>query len=224
MGCALIWTMSRSGILAASCAVTILTAAVALRAGGGVQRVLAVGYAVAMMAMVVVWRGADTLFSLYGNTGTFQWRLQLWRDTLPALREFWVTGAGLNTYGQLMLVHPRTDMTVQPLQAHNDYLQLAVEGGLLIGVPVLVLAFVLIRQIVRACRMPQDPLTWWVRMGAVAGLCGMAVQEISEFSLQLPGVTVLFGVVLALAMHEPAPAVMRQPSGVRRTDRTPAAA
>jgi O-antigen ligase len=224
MGCALIWTMSRSGILAAGCAVTVLTAAVALRAGGGVQRALAVGYAVAMMAVVVVWRGADALFSLYGNTGTFQWRLQLWRDTLPAVREFWVTGAGLNTYGQLMLVHPRTDMTVQPLQAHNDYLQLAVEGGVLVGVPVLVLAFVLIRRIVRACRMPQDPLTWWVRLGAVAGLCGMAVQEISEFSLQLPGVAVLFGVVLALAMHEPAPAVIRQPSGIRRTDRVPAAA
>ena len=81
-----------------------------------------------------------------------------------------------------------------------------------------------IGRIVRACRMAQDPLTWWVRMGAVAGLCGMALQEISEFSLQLPGVTVLFGVVLALAMHEPASAVMRQPSGLRRTDRTPAAA
>jgi hypothetical protein len=224
MGCALLWTMSRSGILAADCAVSVLTAAVAWRAGGGVHRLLAVGYAVVMMAVVVVWRGADTLVSLYGNTGTFQWRLQLWHDTWPALRQFWVTGAGLNTYGQLMLVHPRTDMTVQPLQAHNDYLQLAVEGGLLVGVPVLVLTFVLVSHIVRACRMPQDPLTWWVRMGAVAGLCGMAVQEISEFSLQLPGVTALFGVLLAVAIHEPAPAVMRQSSRVRRTDRAVAAA
>ena len=32
---------------------------------------------------VVAWRGADTLFDWYGNTGTLQWRIQLWKDTCP---------------------------------------------------------------------------------------------------------------------------------------------
>jgi hypothetical protein len=33
----------------------------------------------------------------------------------------------------------------------------------------------------------------------------MAVQEISEFSLQVPGVALLFATCVALAIHEPAP-------------------
>ena len=124
---------------------------------------------------MVAWRGADTLFDWYGNTGTLQWRIQLWKDTVPALEQFWLTGSGLNTYRTVMLVQPRTDLTVQPREAHNDYLQLAVEGGVLVSIPALMLLLTLAWEIVRALKRPQDEMTWWIRIGAVAGVCGIAV-------------------------------------------------
>lgn len=209
MACALVWTMSRSGIIATAVAVCLLIVAAAWRAGGRLQRWMAAGYGVCLLAGVVAWRGTDTLVSWYGNTGTWRWRLQLWQDTLPLLQDHWLTGSGLNTYGRLMLVNTRTDLTVFPLQTHNDYLQLGVEGGLLVGVPALVLLVALGGMIVRALRMPQDDLTWWVRVGGAAGLCGMAVQEISEFSLQIPGVALLCATCLAMALHRPATAHAR---------------
>jgi hypothetical protein len=205
MLCAAIWTMSRSGIAATGCALTVFVAGAAWRAKGRVQRGLVLAYAVSLMAGVVAWRGADTLVTWYGNTATWQWRVALWKDTLPAVREFWVAGSGLNTYQPLMLIFPRTNMTLDPVQAHNDYLQLAVEGGLLVGVPAMLLLLALARRVVTVLRAPQDELHWWVRMGAVAGLCGMAVQEISEFSLQVPGVTLLCATVVAIAVHDPVP-------------------
>jgi O-antigen ligase len=91
---------------------------------------------------------------------------------------------------------------VQPRQAHNDYLQLAVEGGLLLTIPALLLIAAVGRAIVRALRVPQDERTWWIRMGAVAGIIGIAVQEISEFSLQIPAVSLLFVTCVAIAIHE----------------------
>jgi O-antigen ligase len=188
----------------------VLTAGAAWRSNSGGQRWLVVGCAVSLIVGVVAWRGADTLFGWYGNTATWQWRIQLWKDTLPVAQEFWVTGSGLNTYGRLMVVMPHTDLTTDPVQAHNDYLQLAVEGGLLVGVPALLLLFAVARQVARGLRASQDALGWWVRMGAVAGLCGMAVQELSEFSLQVPGVSLLCGVAVALAIHAPASAGARQ--------------
>ena len=178
-----------------------------------------------LLAGVVAWRGADTLVSWYGNTGTWRWRLQLWQDTLPLLQDHWLTGSGLNTYGRLMLVEARTDLTVFPLQAHNDYLQLGVEGGLLVGIPALVLVVAVGGMIVRALRMPQDDLTWWVRVGGAAGLCGMAVQEISEFSLQIPGVALLCATCLAMALHRPATSHARsQASPAQRAETRPRAA
>jgi hypothetical protein len=64
----------------------------------------------------------------------------------------------------------------------------------------------LVRQTVRRLREPQDDMTWWLRMGATAGICGMAVQEITEFSLQLPAVALLFATLVAVAVHEAPPA------------------
>jgi O-antigen ligase len=216
MACALVWTMSRSGIIATAVAVCVLIVAAAWRSGGWTQRWMAAGYGVCLLMGVAAWRGTDTLASWYGNTGTWRWRLQLWQDTLPLLQEHWLAGSGLNTYRRLMLVHPRSDMTVLPLQAHNDYLQLGVEGGLLVGIPVLILAVAVGAMIVRALRMPQDDLTWWVRVGGAAGLCGMAVQELSEFSLQIPGVALLYATCVALAVHHPAAAHARSESRSRR--------
>lgn len=207
MACSLLWTMSRSGIASAGVAMGIMCAAALRQSSTAAQRWVAGGSLAAAIAGVVSWRGTETLLDWYGKTATLQWRIQLWKDTWPALEDFWMTGAGLNTYARLMLVHPRTDMQTLPRAAHNDYLQLALEGGLLVGIPALLLAAAIIREIVRALKAPQDETTWWIRMGAVAGICGMAVQEISEFSLQVPGVFLLFVTLLAVALHPPAPAV-----------------
>src|SRR5262249_57084178 len=79
--------------------------------------------------LAVTWKGAEALSEWYGNTRTLEWRFALWRDSLAPLREFYLLGSGLNTYGAVMLFYRQTDLTVHAQQAHNDYLQLAIEGG-----------------------------------------------------------------------------------------------
>jgi O-antigen ligase len=210
MVCSILWTMSRSGIAGTGVALAILTFVLAYRSRGRAQTVWAVGLVLFATAGLVAWRGTDTLVGWYGNTSTLEWRFQLWNDTLPALRDFWLTGSGFNTYGTVMLLYPRTDLTVFPKEAHSDYLQLAVEGGLLVGIPVLLLIVAVAREAVRRLRQPQDEMTWWIRMGAVAGICGMAVQELTEFSLQIPGVALMFATCVAIAIHEPAPIALEK--------------
>ncbi len=205
MAVSLVWTMSRSGIAAAIGAVLLLLAAICARRKTTFARRGFTG-AVVMLALggAIAWKGVDRLSAWYGNTGTFEWRLTLWRDTLAPLKDFWLTGSGLNTYGTVMLLYPQTDTTVHAQQAHNDYLQLAVEGGLLVCIPVLIAIILLARLMWRRLQQPQDEMTWWIRMGAIAGICGMAIQEVSDFSLQIPGVALLFATCIAIAIHEPA--------------------
>jgi O-antigen ligase len=217
MGCSLVWTMSRSGIAAAGVAASILFVAAVYRSKRRALSLALAGYLLVAVMGVVAWRGTDTLFAWYGNTQTLEWRFDLWQDTLPALNDFWIMGSGLNTYGTLMLGYPRTDTSSMPREAHNDYLQLAVEGGLLVCIPALLLIFAVARRAVQRLLQPQDEMTWWIRMGAVAGMCSMAVQELTEFSLQIPGVALLFATCVALAIHERAPVQSR-----RRSLRTPA--
>ena len=199
----LVWTMSRSGILGAAIATLIIGGAAIRRMNGGTRKVLVGTVGLSLFAAGIAWKGADTVASWYATTDTLQWRFNQWHDAMAPLRDFWLTGSGLGTYGILTLIYPQTDTTVHAAQAHNDYLQLAVEGGLLVGIPVVIAIAALVRIIVKRLRTPQDERTWWIRLGAVAGIAGIAVQEITDFSLQIPGIAVLFAVVVAIAIHEP---------------------
>ena len=49
--------------------------------------------------------------------------------------------------------------------AHSEYLQLAVEGGMLVGVPMVCAAFFAFRLIVARLRSDHTP-TFWMRVGA----------------------------------------------------------
>ena len=78
------------------------------------------------------------------------------------------------------------------------------EGGLLLGVPVLIALALFIREVWRRFReAADDTRTYWLRAGAVTGLCAIAVQELSDFTLQMPGAAALFVVLAAIAIHRP---------------------
>lgn len=99
-------------------------------------------------------------------------------------------------------------MTVAPQgavyfgEAHNDYLELAAGGGLLVGVPIAACLFVFVRDVRRRMRDEPGSDAWWLRRGAVTALLAIALQEVVDFSLQMPGNAVLFAAVCAIALHE----------------------
>jgi hypothetical protein len=221
MAVSLVWTMSRSGIAGGTIAMTLLMSVAMCRIRRSSGRVVTASCFAALTVGAMSWRGTQALTAWYADTSTLEWRFTLWRDSLPALEDFWLTGSGLNTYGTLMLLYPRSDITVQPREAHSDYLQLAIEGGLLIGIPVLLLAFATARDTVRRLRQPQDEMTWWIRMGAAAGICGILVQELTEFSLQIPGVALLFATCVGIAIHEPTFRTVAQPRQSKRIENCP---
>ena len=103
-----------------------------------------------------------------------------------------------------MLVYQTADLYQHYEEAHNDYLQVAAEGGLLVGLPALLLIVAAACQVWRRFRERADTVTtFWLRAGAVAGLLTIALQEATEFSLQMPGNAALFCVLAAIAVHRP---------------------
>jgi O-antigen ligase len=197
----LVWTMSRSGIAGASVALLIIVAVAAVQMKGA-RKLIGPALIIAVLVIGVLSKGADTLAAWYGTTDTLTWRFVLWKDTASMLRDYWLLGSGLNTYGILTWVYPMTNPVPHAYEAHNDYLQLVVEGGLLMCATVLVIVIAGFRVIrARLIAQPDDP-SRWIRIGALAGLGGIALQELTDFSLQIPGVALLFVVVFSLALHD----------------------
>jgi O-antigen ligase len=127
-------------------------------------------------------------------------RIAIWRDTLPLIRDFLLTGCGAGTYLAAMLVYQTGDRTYYYNQAHNEFLQVAAEGGMLVGVPA---AIALGAFVALARRRMRDDVTgvFWIRAGAAAGLTGVALQSVWETGLRAPANALLAAVLAAVLTH-----------------------
>jgi O-antigen ligase len=143
-------------------------------------------------------------------------RLSIWRESLPVVRDFWLTGSGAGTYSDAMTYYQESRVWVGSMRrwahfntAHSHYLQLLAEGGLLLALPVGWALYGLISLGIRAVRADKGEM-FWVRVGAAASLAGLAVQSIWEVALRMPANAVLAGALTGLLLYRrdaaPAPA------------------
>jgi O-antigen ligase len=202
MGLSLVLTMSRSGITAFALALVVALWSAARRLAGSSRRITVV-YLLLLAFTIVGWVGLDRIVERFneGETVTFGGRIPVWQDTLRIASDFWLTGTGLNTYGVATLFYQRGVPELHFEEAHNDYLQLAAEGGLLLGVPVLITLVAFVGAVHRRFALEPVGSAYWIRLGAVTGIVAVALQSVVDFSLQIPGNAALFAVLCGVALH-----------------------
>jgi O-antigen ligase len=128
-------------------------------------------------------------------------RVGIWRQTWPMARDFWPNGVGIGAFAQAMVRYHRGSYLFYVNHAHNEYLQMLVEGGALFIVAGGIAALAGARIIGRRLDADRTPI-FWVRAGAVGGLAAVAVQCVWETPLGLPANAVMVALLAAIAMHE----------------------
>jgi O-Antigen ligase len=204
MGLALVMTLSRSGISGFALALLLSGFQVMRTQAAATRRRMLVGYLVLLAVVSVGWAGVDAIVDRFAQVDMqLGGRAGAWADAWRIHHLFPAVGTGFNTYGTATLFYQTVDVKLAHyVEAHNDYLQILAEGGLLVAVPVILLAGLFAREVTRRFREAQDDRTgYWLRVGAVTGILAIAMQEIVEFSLQMPGNTALFAVLCAIAIR-----------------------
>lgn len=127
-------------------------------------------------------------------------RSSVWRMVWPLAADFLRTGVGIGAFERGMLVYEPRPFTLFVNQAHNEYLQILVEGG----VPLLVLVSATLalgwRDAWRQLARDRTP-AGWMRVGAVGGIVAIGVQSFWDTGLRMPANAVLFAVLAAIALH-----------------------
>ena len=172
MSTAVVLTGSRSGMVSLVLALGVVGVLVWTRPETRNARRVMTGGVLALGGGAVLWAGLASTLSRFGSAaGAIAGRWGAWQDSWHIVRDFLAFGTGLGTYGRAMLVYQTGDRTSIYAQAHNDYLQLLAEGGLLVIIPAIIAAGVIIKTIGRRLRSADDDtMTHWLRAGAVAGL------------------------------------------------------
>jgi O-Antigen ligase len=208
MGAALVMTLSRSGIACFGMAMAIAVLVAARHQSTISARVGMVAVLGALLLAPLFWANVNLARRFSPKVDdSVQLRRDIWGDTFKIISDFPLAGTGLDTLGRAMQVYQNVHPDQNVREAHNDYLQIAAEGGLLAGVPAaaaMALLAIGIRR--RFTEGLDDVATSWTRFGAATGLAAIAIQSLVEFSLQMPGNTVVFVVLCVVAVHRPPPA------------------
>lgn len=198
---ALVASLSRSGLVAIAVALMTMSAASAARRGAAAAgRWVTLALALACVAAAIRVDPGTIVQRLNSAGGAAAGRVAIWHETLPVVRDFWVTGAGAGTFETAMLAYQRAPAPFRINAAHNHYLQVAAEGGLLVGIPVLAAIVLFARAAMQSLRQDHSG-TYWIKAGALSGLAGVAVQSVWETGLTTPANGLLAAVAAAIALH-----------------------
>jgi O-antigen ligase len=199
----LLASLSRSGLAGAAAAglVLLLLARRHLRAtqvAGLAGGLVGLGLIAALYANVPAL--ADRFGDVYASG--LGGRVEVWRQTWPMVAAFPLTGIGVGAFERGMSVYQTSNRTLFVNHAHNEYLQVLVEGGLLLAVPLWIAIGIAAWRVARRLRTDRTSV-FWIRAGAAAALAGVAVQSVWDIGLRQPANAVLFAAVAAIALHRP---------------------
>ena len=166
----------------------------------------AVTAATAVALCVVAWFGWAPIkqrFDEIGSGRTVDDRTVLWNASFRQLPGFWFAGAG---NGSHLRIEPlgREDgdrAANAPVgHAHSEYVEAAIEGGLVRLGLTLVLPGVVLVALARGFRRLQSRTAGPLILGALFGLAVVAAHAITDFALHIPAVPLLAIAVTAYAM------------------------
>ncbi len=216
MAVALIMTNSRGGIISLLAEVLFLVATMGLRRhhkkrkseehkprikSAAMKAGLALALVVALFAGVVLLGGEEALSRIVGSVNTDDpttGRAHFWGVTVDIIKNHPLIGTGLGAFGVVYTGYDSRNGMYRLEQAHNDYLQVLSDGGI-IGAVIGLLFLVSLFRMGFARRESRDDFRRGVATGALAGCFAVLIHSFFDFTLHTPANALLFLVLAALA-------------------------
>lgn len=215
MGMAVIFTGSRGGLIAYLCVLALVAVATILQPKHTARRthvtedprrnifVLAgVGGLIAIVLVsVLLLGGQDSLMRGVGmeqSTDLTSGRTHFWNIAWQIFLSHPILGSGMNSFGVAFTRFDTWNGAFRVEQAHNEYLQMLADGGLLAFTCVAAFIALLVRQGMAAARKETHGLDRSIVTGAFAGCIGILVHSCFDFPLRTPANAFFFLLLVVL--------------------------
>lgn len=206
IGTSVAFSLSRGGIFAAGAAAVgacALSCVGRARGPGHWFGPAALGAAALVALGLFGWLGTGAIerrMATLGSTDTADTRGGLWRDAVKLVPPFWAAGTGGGTF---VWVEPlaRTGRPEAVVEfAHNEYLEAAVEGGVVRLALTVALAVGVAVAVGRGARRRRDRSDGPLLLGAWFGLAAVGLHAAAEFAVHMPAVALLVATVAGYAV------------------------
>lgn len=129
-----------------------------------------------------------------GGEGSWSVRINLWKESLMIITDHPLLGSGLNTYSTIIQRYKSPDEG--RMYAHNSYLQMATETGVLGLLAFLGVCGVFFKTVLRYLGKNNDPLVW----GLLTGILAFLIHSFFDNHLYAMQLVVLFWFMVGLTM------------------------
>jgi len=208
----ILFSLSRMGFLSALASLALIGI---LSLSGGSRRTrwlpaLAVGALVVVILVVVqppelVARFADIASTENVSADT---RSRIWRESAPLVRDAPVLGSGLGSYESVFTKYKIVAPMYRADFAHNDYLQILIELGLVGLLPALALGLVALGGALRSATATPGEPERYLGIGCSGALFALMLHSLADFNLYIPvnalAAAWLVGMCLGLRQARPA--------------------
>lgn len=216
MAIALIMTNSRGGLISLFAEILFLVATMGLRRrhrkkgseerrprikSAALKAGMALALVVALFGGVVLLGGEDALTRMVGSVNTDDpttGRAHFWGVTVDIIKNHPLIGIGLGAFGVVYTGYDSRNGMYRLEQAHNDYLQVLSDGGI-VGAVIGLFFLVSLFRMGFSRRESRDDFRRGVATGALAGCFAVLVHSFFDFTLHTTANALLFLVLAALA-------------------------
>jgi len=167
--------------------------------------ILLVSLIVLDVVLVGSWVGVERVVERMEQTSAeTETRVEVARDTMTMIRDYPLTGTGAGNYFSTFPNYRGHDIQSYYNHAHNDYLELLSELGI-VGLSLLGIAVLLsISASIRAMQRRHSPLFLGMAFASFMGITSILIHSSTDFNLQIPSNAMMFMLMMALgfiALH-----------------------
>ena len=168
------------------------------------RQVGTVSLVAALVLAAFVFLPPDKLIARFAQIATVEGltaegRINLWAETIPLIRAYPVVGCGLGGYEAAFMRFKTFDPLVTDDFAHNDYLQMLAELGLVGFAIGAALAFSVLRTAVRKAVESPDPGRRYFAVACAGALAAILVHSLADFNLYIPANAMLLAWIAGMA-------------------------
>jgi len=186
----LVASRSRGGVSAFALALLVLPLAARRRRRTAVVMLVLVGLGVA-------WIGLGDIAAAFQTRGVKGSRIDLWTDMLPMYPRFPLLGVGVNAFSTAYPWYQHVWPGEWIGEAHSEYLQALLDGGLVGAVLLALFLVVVFRAALRGAS------AGGIEVGVLGALLSVALHNLVDFNWQIPANAATWLALAALAVGGP---------------------
>ena len=199
---AVVFSRSRMGIF--SVLASLILMGLLGQLGGGRRAWMVITLLLIACSMTyAVWIGIDPVMKRFealtpsGLENPYT-RMVIWKQASGIIRDYPVVGTGVGTFAIAFRRYQTSSLDLLMDHAHNDYVEAAVETGILGAVLLFIPIFGLLVKMIAAYAGARSSYRRSVLLACIGGTVALLIHSAMDFNLQVPANALLFAVVLGI--------------------------